>query len=152
MDESKITVGASERKVDGGGEAFADIQPNRTLLALKLSQEAPYQAEMTRGLKTVNDVFNHFNPTAEVAFEQEDGSSLSENLNFKTVGDFGPKGIANGSKYLKELGNKEKQHMSIVKELKSNSALQAILKNKDTKGAFMDAIQAMIKELEDAGA
>jgi hypothetical protein len=46
----------------------------------------------------------------------------------------------------------KEQSLKIVKELKSNKALQTILQNQDNKAAFLAGLQAMIKELEEAGA
>ena len=103
-------------------------------------------------LKTVDEVFAHFQPAIEVEMQAEDGSSFNENLNFNNLGDFGPKGILKKSKYLQETNEMKEQSLKIVKELKSNKALQTILQNKDNKAAFLAGIQAMIKELEETGA
>jgi len=145
-------IGGTERKLDDANEGVADIPQNRTIFAQKLTQEAPYVPDAVYGLKTTEEVFGHFQPAAEVEFETEDGSSVAENLQFRNLGDFGSKGIKSQSKYLQELSNKEDQHLKIIKELKSNKAIQAIVQNKDTKAAFLTAIQAMIKELEETGA
>ncbi|MDX2002107.1 MAG: hypothetical protein SFW35_06735 [Chitinophagales bacterium] len=144
-------IGGSERKLDNANEAFADIQMNRTIFVQKLTGEAPYSPEAAYDLKTVDAVFNHFRPNVEVEMETEDGSSFTEDIRFNNLGDFGPKGIMNKSKYLQETNYRKEEALKVVKELKSNKALQAILQNKDTKDAFLGGIQAMIKELEEAG-
>jgi hypothetical protein len=145
-------IGGTERKLDDANEGVAEIPQNRTIFAQKLSQEAPYVPQAVYGLKTTEEVFEHFQPSAEVEFDTEDGSSINENLQFRNLGDFGSKGIKNQSKYLQELANKEDQHLKIIKELKSNKAIQTIVQNKETKAAFLTAIQALINELEEAGA
>jgi predicted component of type VI protein secretion system len=145
-------IGGSERKLDNANEAFADIQMNRTIFVQKLTGEAPYAPQAVYDLKTVDAVFNHFQPAVEVEMETEDGSTFNEQLNFNNLGDFGSKGIIKKSKYLQEVNDTKDESLKIVKELKSNKALQAILQNKENKEAFLAGIQAMIKELEEAGA
>ena len=145
-------IGGSERKLDNANEAFADIQMNRTIFVQKLTGEAPYAPQAVYDLKTVDAVFNHFQPNVEVEMETEDGSTFNEQLQFSNLGDFGSKGIIKKSKYLQEVNDTKDESLKIVKELKSNKALQAILQNKENKEAFLSGIQAMIKELEEAGA
>lgn len=145
-------IGGTERKLDDANEGVADIPMNRTIFAQKFSQEAAFVPEPIYGVKSTEEVFQYFNPNAEIEFETEEGTTVSETLQFKNLGDFGSKGIKNQSRYLQELANKEDQHLKIIKELKSNKAIQTIVQNQDTKAAFLTAIQAMIKELEETGA
>jgi predicted component of type VI protein secretion system len=145
-------IGGNERKLNNANEAFADIQMNRTIFVQKLTGEAPFMPQAVYDLKTVEEVFNHFQPQVEVEMQAEDGSNFAENLQFSNLGEFGPNGILKKSKYLQEMNDTKEQSLKIVKELKSNKALQTILQNKDTKAAFLGGILAMIKELEEAGA
>jgi len=145
-------IGGNERKLNNANEAFADIQMNRTIFVQKLTGEAPYAPQAVRDLKTVEEVFNHFQPAVEVEMQNEDGSSFNENLQFTNLGDFGPKGILKKSKFLQDTNEIKEQSLKVVKELKSNKALQTILQNPESKATFLAGIQAMIKELEEAGA
>jgi predicted component of type VI protein secretion system len=145
-------IGGSERKLNNANEAFADIQMNRTIFVQKLTGEAPYAPQAVYDLKTVDEVFGHFQPKVEVEMQAEDGSSFTENLQFNNLGDFGPKGILKKSKFLQDTNEVKEQSLKVVKELKSNKALQTILQNPDSKAVFLAGIQAMIKELEEAGA
>ena len=105
---------------------------------------------MVYDLKTVEEVFAHFKPKVEVELEKEDGSSTNEALSFTNLGDFGTKGITTQNQFLQDLNQKQDQYMKIIKQLKSNKSLKAILENPDTKGAFVGALQALIQEIEDA--
>ncbi len=142
-------IGGTERKTDNANEGFAEIQQNRTLFVQKLTTEAPYEPELVKNLKTVDEVFQHFKPAVEVNFETEEGTSINEGLKFKNLGDFGSKGISGQSKYLQGLNNKQEQYQKIVKELKSNKALRTIIEASDNKQAFVSALHALIKELEE---
>jgi predicted component of type VI protein secretion system len=146
-----FNVGATEDHKDAN-EAFAELSMNKTLFVQKLTSHDAYQPELVMDLKTVDDVFNHYQPNQEMDFTDEDGAPISEDLRFSNLGDFGSKGIVKQSKYLQAVSNKQDQYLSIAKDLKSNKTLQAVLQNKETKEAFMGAIAAMIKDLEDAGA
>jgi predicted component of type VI protein secretion system len=142
-------IGGNEIRQDAG-EAIADIPQNRTLLVEKLTDDAPVKPEMIYDLKTVEEVFAHFKPKVEVDFEKEDGSTAKEGLNFSNLGDFGSKGITNQSPFLQDLNQKQDQYLKIIKQLKSNKSLKAILENPDTKNGFIGALQALIQEIEDA--
>ncbi len=144
-------IGGTERKLNNANEAFGDISPNRTIFVQKLTQDPPYSPEAVFDLKTVEEVFDHFQPTCDIDFETADGATQSETIRFNNLGDFGPKGIKTNSKFLEDLSNTEEQHLKIVKELKSNRALQNVVQNPETRQALISSIQAMIAELE-AGA
>lgn len=144
-------IGGTERKLDNANEAFGDISQNRTIFVQKLTQEPPFSPEAVFDLKTVEEVFDHFQPTCEIDFETSEGATQSETIRFNNLGDFGPKGIKGKSKFLEDLSNNEEQHLRIVKELKSNRALQSVVQNPETKQALMSAIQQMIAELEGTG-
>lgn len=145
------SIGGTDRK-DEGSEAISELPLNRTLFVQKLTGEAPFTPQLVTDLKTVDEVFEHFKPEVEVEYETEEGTSQPENLRFGNLGDFGSSGIKRQSKYLSDLTSKEDNYLKIVKELKSNKALQTIVQGKDTKQALMSSLQAMIKELEEAGA
>lgn len=144
-------IGGTEKQMDNANEAFADLSMNKTLFIQKLTAEAPYQPELVYDLKTVDDVFNHYKPAIEAEFTNEEGVPTNEELRFTNLGDFGRKGIIKQSKYLQEVANKQEQYLKIVKDMKSNKALQTVVQNKDTREAFTNALRAMLKELEDSG-
>ena len=59
-------------------EAIANISSNKTLLVQKLTSK-PTKLEPVKGLKTIDDVFEHFKPGVEVEFEDENGASKKKN-------------------------------------------------------------------------
>ncbi|MEJ5053393.1 hypothetical protein [Sphingobacterium sp. MYb382] len=72
-------VGGNEVKVDAN-EAIQEIQENKTLLVSKLTTEDTISPEVVKGLKTVEDVFNHFRPTISVNHETADGEMVNESF------------------------------------------------------------------------
>ncbi|WP_250633021.1 hypothetical protein [Rhodoflexus caldus] len=142
-------IGGQERKGDVN-EAISDIGQNRTLLVQKLTADAPYRPEIVEGLKTIDDVFNHFKPEMELEFTDEEGSSSQETLQFRTVADFGKNRIVEQSGFLQQLNQKSADYQQIMRQLKSNKALKTMLENPDSKAAFLAALASMIQEIEDA--
>lgn len=142
-------LGGQEVKRDASDDV-ADIPQNRTLMIEKLTAQAPVKPEIVDGLKTVEEVFEHFNPQIECEFQKEDGSFVSEKLAFKNLGDFGGKGITNQSNFLNELQLEKNEYTKLVKQLKSNRQMKSLIENPETREAFLNALQALIQEIDDA--
>lgn len=140
-------IGGNEVKTDAS-EAFADIPQNRTLMAEKLTKDAPVKPEVVHGLQTIDDVFNHYKPSLNLDFEDADGGSKKESLNFHGLSDFGVKGIINQSGFLKSNAVQKEEYLKVIKQLKTNKILKAALTDTDAKQALLDAIQGMITELQ----
>lgn len=105
--DSNYGIGGNEVKTDAS-EAFTDIPQNRTLMAEKLTKDAPVKPEVIHGLQTVEQVFEHYKPTLNVDFEDEAGRAMKETLRFGNLGDFGTKGITAQSEFLKENSGKRR--------------------------------------------
>ncbi|MGA0560244.1 hypothetical protein ACO2Q8_26510 [Larkinella sp. VNQ87] len=142
-------IGGQERKLNVS-ESIVDIPQNKTLLIEKLTADPPIRPEVVGGLKTVDEVFAYFQPEQGVEFETEDGSTISETLQFRSLSDFGKKGIIAQSEYLQQLNMTFEDFQRYVRQLKSNKILKTLLENPDGKAAYIAAIQAMIRELEEA--
>jgi len=140
-------IGGQERKIEVN-EGISDIPQNRTLLIEKLTDESPLSPQIIPDLKTINDVFNFFKPTKEVAFETADGAGRTEELHFSSLGNFGKQGITRQSAYLNELSHQCEDLQKFVKQLKTNKILRTLLENKEAKSAYLSCIQSLINELE----
>ncbi|MBQ0786308.1 MAG: hypothetical protein KBT69_02340 [Oceanihabitans sp.] len=142
-------IGGTEVKTDAN-EAIQEIPQNRTLFVEKLTQDQPIKPEVVTGLKTVEEVFEHYKPEVEVEFEDVDGVGRKENLNFKNLGDFGGKGITKQSKFLKDLNTEKDQYIKIVKQLKTNKILKTALENPEAKASLLEAMRALLTEIEES--
>jgi hypothetical protein len=147
MDE--YGIGGTEVKGDAS-EAILEISQNRTLMIEKLTAEPPVKPEIVEGLTSIDDVFNHFRPAIDIAFEDTEGKSKEEKLTFHNLADFGTKGIVAQSSVLKDLKIQKEQYFKIIKQLKSNNLLRKALANPETRQAILNAIYAMSKEIEQA--
>lgn len=142
-------IGGQEVPRDAS-EAIADIPQNRTLIIEKLTAEAPVKPEIVEGLKTVEEVFQYFKPQVECEFQKEDGSSVPEKFSFANLGDFGTRGITAQSKFLTGLELEKNEYAKLIRQLKSNKLLKSAVENPDAKQALINALQALIQEIEDA--
>lgn len=143
-------VGGNEVKVDAN-EAIQDIQENKTLLVSKLTTDEPFVPEVVTGLKTVEDVFKHFQPAISVEHENEDGTTVNEEFRFKNLGDFTPKNMTENSDYLSNLSLEEEQFNKIIRQLRNNKVLRNVLADAGSKEALIQALKAVAAELEQNG-
>lgn len=141
-------IGGNERKTDTS-EAFADIAYNKTLFIQKLTDNEAIKPEKVEGLKTVQEVFNHYKPKVNISFEKEDGSPASETLHFNNLGDFSVKSMINQSKHLSNVNIEKEMSLNVIKQLKSNKTLKATLDDEETKSAFISALKNFVTELEE---
>lgn len=140
-------IGGNEVKLDAS-EAIADIPSNRTLLVQKLTNDDPPSPEAVYGLKTVDEVFEKFQPKVDVEFETAEGESRKEELHFRGVSDFSAKRIIHQSQFLSQLGLRQEQYNKMVRQLSSNKVLQKALTDEATRNAVIQALDQALKELE----
>jgi hypothetical protein len=141
-------IGGTEVKTDAN-EAFADIPQNRTLLVEKLTNDPAIKPVVEKGLKTIEEVFEHFNPNVEVDFEDAEGVEKKEMLKFQNLGDFGAKGITRQSSFLKDLDTEKDQYVKVMKQLKTNKILKTAIADQEAKQALLDAIRALLTEIDE---
>jgi hypothetical protein len=140
-------VGGNEVKIDAS-EAIADIPFNRTLLVEKLTSDDPIHPEKVEGLTTIEDVFNHYKPSINVEFEDEEGQEVTETFRFHSVADFLVKSMTQNSPFLSDLDAQQAFYARMIKQLRSNKILQRALQNADSKAAFIEALQSLLVEME----
>ena len=142
-------VGGNEVKIDAN-EAIAEIPSNRTLLVQKLTEEAPLQPETTYGLETLEDVFERFQPSGELEFQDQEGNEIPEKLDFKGLSDFSAKKLKENSPFLSQLNIEREQYLKISRLLSSNKALLKSLSDEEARAEMIQVLEASLLELEDA--
>lgn len=141
-------VGGNVAPKDPSGGAIANIDQNRTLFVQKLTDEDPVRPEAVYDLTSTSDVFEHFKPHVGVEFENAEGGTVKQDLQFNNLGDFGPKNITQQSKFLTELNTERDQYQKTMKQLKTNKLMINVLNNPESKAAFIGALNALIQELD----
>ncbi len=142
-------IGGTEVKNDAS-EGFTDIPQNRTLLIEKLTDNDPVKPEIVGGLLNINDVFDHFKPEKELEFMNEQGATSKETLRFAGLEDFGIKGVTNQSAFLQGLTNQKAQYDKFLKQVKTNKVLMSVMNDAELRQQYLNALNAMIQEIEDA--
>lgn len=142
-------VGGNEVKIDAN-EAITEIPSNRTLLVQKLTEEAPLQPETTYGLETLEDVFERFQPSVELEFQDQEGNEIPEKLDFKGLSDFSAKKLKENSPFLSQLNIEREQYLKISRLLSSNKALLKSLSDEEARAEMIQVLEASLLELEDA--
>ena len=72
-------------------DGIIEFPQNKTLYADQFTDEAPNTDEDRKGFKPKNmkEVFEHYQPSKDgVALETEEGGSVYESFNFKSIKDF----------------------------------------------------------------
>jgi hypothetical protein len=144
----EFEIGGNEIKPEAS-EGINAIAFNRSLLALQLTDKEPIAPEFMYKLKTVEEVFDHFKPSVEVEFMNEEGVPVKETLQFSSVADFKPKSISTQSAYLRSLDGQYNEYTQINRRLKGHRVLQTVLENPETKAAMVEMLKSLAKELED---
>lgn len=131
-------------------DSIVEFPQNRTLLMEQLTDEAPVKPEIVKGLRTMDDVFDHYKPNVKVEFEDPDGQSKKETLSFNSLRDFEKDGLIKNSEFLKELGQKKENYERIEKQMRANKVLRDAVSDSESKAAMIKSLQALLKELQDA--
>jgi hypothetical protein len=148
MAQGKVTIGGEIVK-KMGVEAIKDLQENRTMVVQKLTQNPASKPEIVENLKTIDDVFQHYKPTADVKFKDKEGTGVSEELPFNSLADFGLKGLTENSSFLRELNLETNAYQQILRELKGNNRLKKVIAEEGGKTAMLKVLTALIQELEE---
>ncbi|AUS06158.1 hypothetical protein [Pseudotamlana carrageenivorans] len=149
MASNSVGLGGQVVQTDAG-EALNEIPQNRTLIAGKLSPNTPIKPEAVEGLKTVEAVFQHFSPELNLAYEDKEGGTVNETIQFNNLGDFGAQGLTKNSRFLKGLEVESEQYNKIIKQLKTNKVLKQALQNESSKKGLIATLELLIEELNAA--
>lgn len=137
--------------VDAANEAMADIPKNRTILAADLTDKPATKPEMTYELETIEDVFENFQPTVKMEFNDAEGGSINEELAFTNLGDFGTKALLDQSDFLRKTDLQKRNYATFGTRLQNNKVLQRVLSDPEKKEEYLTILRSMLSELENNG-
>jgi len=137
-------------------ESNAKVNPidnNKSIIIDQFTKDVEVgNPDFLQEAKTLKDVFEYFKPSVEVEFNNEEGTSIYETLQFKEMRDFetsGGKGnlVAN-SNFLSEIKTKVDSNAKIRKQIEQNKKLRDILKDKEAKLELKLLLESMLEELK----
>ena len=138
-------------------ESNAKVSPldnNKSIIIDQYTSDVEVgNSELFEGPKTMQDVFNHFKPSVEVQFEDEQGGIVTEQLHFNEMRDFeanGGKGnlVAN-SAFLSDAKSKVDVSAKIRKQIEQNRRLRDILKDEEGKAELKELLEELLKEIKE---
>lgn len=145
--DQRISRGAREGAGPPANPKMDDLIPNRTMIALQLTQEEATEPEINTNIKTLAELFEHYQPAVEAEFETIDGGSITESVHFRNLGDFRPKGIATQSALLADMQLEMDTLLELLQQLSRNKKLRGLLEDKAGKAAYLAALEALAAEL-----
>ena len=134
-------------------DGIIEFPQNRTLYADQFTDEAPNSDDDREGFKPKNmkEVFEHYQPSKNgIALETEDGGSVFENFDFKSIKDFEDEQLIAQSELLGAEKTKIDAYNSVIRQLEKNKTLRNTLKDENARGNLRNALKALLTELEDA--
>ncbi len=140
-------VGATSMPVETN-VALGPLPENKTMVVQKLTQEAPDEAVLVKGIENMEQVFQQFQPKVELDFDNEDGSTSPQELRFESIVDFKPEKMMEKNEFLKDLNAQKDEYGNIHSKLKANTSLQKVLANDEQKQAFIAVLNSFITELQ----
>ena len=128
------------------------IDNNKTLMIDQYTSDVePGNPELVEDIRNINDAFEHFKPSVEVDFIDEEGGSVNEKLHFSEILDFeanGGKGrLVENSAFLSGVKSKIDTNVKIRKSIEQNRKLRDILKEAGSRAELKQMLEAMLEEL-----
>lgn len=151
MEEKNFISKATDEE---SGSNVSALDTNKTLFIDQYTSDAQSEdPELFEEAKTIQDVFDHFKPSVEVEFTDEEGGMVTETLQFKEIKDFeanGGKGnlVAN-SEFLSGQKEQMDSYAKVRKQIEQNKKLRDILKDPKSKEELKDYLEYLLGELEE---
>ena len=134
-------------------DGIIEFPQNRTLYADQFTDEAPNTDDDRQGFKPKNmkEVFEHYQPSKNgVALETEDGGTVYESFDFKSIKDFEDEQLIEQSELLSTEKGKIDAYNSVIRQLEKNKTLRNTLKDEAARGNLKNALKALLAELDEA--
>lgn len=129
-------------------ETFADIPKNRTLFLENFTVDLMAKPKVVHGLQTLQQLFDHFQPSVSIGLEPADGAVKTEVLRFNSIDSFGIETIVNRSPVLKDLVERKAGYLHVLKELKTNKELREVLADAALRKKLGEVLEAMQSVLQ----
>lgn len=150
-DANQRKLGFIYETVESSSEAMEGVPKSRTLLAADLTDQPATQPVFNYECETMDDVFDHYQPSVKMEFTDADGGSVNEELSFKNMGDFSKKSITKQSDFLRALEAQQSNYGTFAKRLQNNKILQRVLSDPESKEAYITMLRSMLQDLENNG-
>lgn len=147
--ENFIAIAPDE---ETGGKVNA-ISQNKTLYIGQFTDRVS-DPELYQEATNINQVFEHFKPSVDVDFQNEEGDTIEETIRFKEMKDFdvdnGNGQLVTNSSFLLNLKSNIDANIKMKKQIEQSKKIRDILGNKQSKEELRDVLQYLLDELENS--
>ena len=137
---------------DDPGAKVNAIDANRTLIIDQYTSDADENPDLYTTPTTMKEVFEHFKPTVDVEFEDEEGASKPETLHFNQLSDFnadGGKGrLVKNSEFLYSIKIHADNTTKVRKQMEQNAKLRTIIKDDAAREDLKALLQDILNQLD----
>lgn len=133
-------------------DGIIEFPQNRALYADQFTDQPPVGDEDREPFKarSMQEVFEHFQPKKEgVALTTEEGGSVYEDFDFRSIKDFDDVQLIAQSELLAGEQAKIDAFNAVIRQLEKNKTLRNTLKDAAARGNLATALRALLQELED---
>jgi Uncharacterized protein conserved in bacteria len=135
---------------EAGGRVNA-ISQNKTLYIGQFTDRV-VEPELYQDATNINQVFEHFKPSVEVDFQNEDGEIHEETIRFNEMKDFevdnGNGQLVTNSSFLLNLKSSIDANTKMKRQIEQSKRIRDILGNKQSKQELREVLQYLLDELE----
>ena len=141
---------APDEETDGKVNA---ISQNKTLYIGQFTNLVA-EPELYQGATNINQVFEHFKPSIEVDFKDENGDTHEEVVGFNEMKDFevnnGNGQLITNNSFLLNLKSSIDANAKMKKQIEQSKRIRDILGNKQSKQELREVLQYLLDELENS--
>ena len=143
----------SETKRNNPGAGVADLKSNKSVYIDMFSTDLDGKDPICNP-KKLQDVFDYYEPSVNVTFNDAEGADVEETLTFHNLKDFevdgGNGNLVSNSPFLSNIKQDMDINSKVLDQLRRNAKLRKIISDKDSKQELIYMLQSMIDELKQA--
>ena len=133
-------------------DGIIEAPDNKTLYAVLFTEQPPLTDDERAPFKAKNmkEVFEHYQPQkGGVEIQTEEGGTLYEKFEFKSVKDFEDEQLIAQSHHLSKEKDKIDAYNSVIRQLQKNKSLRNTFKDQAIKENLRNSLRALLAELEE---
>ncbi len=135
---------------EAGGKVNA-ISQNKTLYLGQFTHSVN-EPELFQEATNIKSVFEKFQPSVDMDFQNEEGDIVSETLSFKEMKDFeandGNGQLVTNSPFLLNLKSNIEANGKMRQQIEQNKRIRDILGNAQSKEELRNVLQSLLDEIE----
>lgn len=148
-----VGIGGQENPQNGNArENIYPLPDNRTFFIEQFTAEPPSEPELEFNCSNIGEIFEKYQPEISAALLDAQGQTIVEQFRYRNLGDFHPVQLTRQSAFLQNLEERKEDFEGFLPRLLENRVLQAILADPTLKKAYLAALGALIRELEEVQA